>query len=273
MTEEQHKGCLIIVGGHEDRDPKGDRVILREVARRVNKGKLVLATVASRQPEGYFEEYHQAFADLDVGELVELYLHDRGEAWDREKLQVLDDAAGVFFSGGDQLRITSQIGDTGIENKVRALYDRGGVIAGTSAGASVMSETMLVRGTSRETHRIGDLSMAPGLGLIHDVIVDQHFAERGRFGRLIGAVAHNPRFLGMGIDENTAAVVEANKLEVIGEGAVYIVDGSRSAYSNVGDAKTNVTLAMHNLTVHVLAEGNRFDLETREPSPPADEQD
>jgi cyanophycinase len=115
--------------------------------------------------------------------------------------------------------------------------------------------------------------MAPGLGLIHDVIVDQHFAERGRFGRLIGAVAHNPRFLGMGIDENTAAVVEDNKLEVIGEGAVYIVDGSRSAYSNVGDAKTNVTLAMHNLTVHVLAEGNRFDLETREPSPPADEQD
>jgi cyanophycinase len=179
---------------------------------------------------------------------------------------VLDDAGGVFFSGGDQLRITSQIGDTGLEAKVRALFNRGGVIAGTSAGASVMSETMLVRGTSRETHRIGDLSMAPGLGLIKDVIVDQHFAERGRFGRLIGAVAHNPRVLGMGIDENTAAVVEGDDLQVIGAGAIYIVDGSRSTYSNVGDGATEVTLSMHNITVHVLAEGDRFDLANRRPA-------
>ena len=266
MTDERRSGCLIIIGGHEDRDPKGDRVILKEVARHIKKGKLVLATVASRQPEGYFDEYERAFADLGIGELVELYLEDRGEAWDREKLQVLDDAAGIFFSGGDQLRITSQIGDTGIEAKVRALFRRGGLVAGTSAGASVMSETMLVRGTSRETHRIGDLSMAPGLGLISNVIVDQHFAERGRFGRLIGAVAHNPRMLGMGIDENTAAVVEGKQLRVMGEGAVYIVDGSRSTYSNVGDARTDVTLAMHNIAVHVLAEGNRFDMERREPS-------
>ncbi|HEY8592044.1 MAG TPA: cyanophycinase [Sphingomicrobium sp.] len=266
MNDKERKGCLIIIGGHEDRDPQGDRLILKEVARHVKKGKLVLATVASRQPAGYFEEYQNAFADLGIGELVELYLEDRGEAWDREKLQVLDDAAGIFFSGGDQLRITSQIGDTGIEAKVRALFERGGLVAGTSAGASVMSETMLVRGTNRETHRIGDLSMAPGLGLIADVIVDQHFAERGRFGRLIGAVAHNPRMLGMGIDENTAAVVEGRSLSVIGEGAVYIVDGSRSTYSNVGDAKTDVTLAMHNIAVHVLADGNRFDLTSRQPS-------
>src|SRR5438270_11755736 len=145
MAEEPRKGCLVIIGGHEDRDPKGRRSILREVARRVKNGKLVLATVASRQPEGYFEEYRDAFEDLGVGELVELYLHDRGEAWDREKLQVLDEAAGIFFSGGDQLRITSQIGDTGIEAKVRGLFERGGVVAGTSAGAAVMSETMLVR--------------------------------------------------------------------------------------------------------------------------------
>ncbi|HEX8216353.1 MAG TPA: cyanophycinase, partial [Allosphingosinicella sp.] len=206
--ERRRKGCLIIIGGHEDRDPAGERVILKEVARHVRGGKLVLATVASHQPEGYFDDYEKAFGDLDVGELVELYVEDRNEASDREKLSVLDDAAAIFFSGGDQLRITSQIGDTGIEAKVRALYERGGVIAGTSAGASVMSDTMLVKGTSSETHRIGDLHMAPGLGLIRDVIIDQHFAERGRFGRLIGAVAHNPRVLGIGIDEDTAAVVE-----------------------------------------------------------------
>lgn len=258
-------GCLVIIGGHEDRDSRGERRILKEVARHVRGGKLVLATVASHQPEGYFEEYQRAFADLDVGELVELYVEDRGEAGDRDKLAVLDDAAGIFFSGGDQLRITSQIGDTGIEAKVKALFERGGLVAGTSAGASVMSDTMLVKGTSKETHRIGDLHMAPGLGLIRNVIIDQHFAERGRFGRLLGAVAHNPRVLGMGIDEDTAAVVEGRMLRVVGDGAVYIVDTTGVTYSNVAEAKSENTLSIHDVKVHVLAEGDSYDMERRRP--------
>jgi cyanophycinase len=266
--EDRPKGCLIIIGGHEDRDPAGDRAILREVARHVRGGKLVLATVASHQPEGYFDEYQKAFADLDVGELVELYVEERAEAHDREKLSVLDDAAGVFFSGGDQLRITSQIGDTGIEAKVRRLYERGGVVAGTSAGASVMSETMLIKGTSRETHRIGDLHMAPGMGLIRDVIIDQHFAERGRFGRLIGAVAHNPRVLGLGLDEDTAAVVAGDSFRVIGSGAVYVVDGADVSYCNVAEARAECALSMHDVRVHVLSDGDSFDLRTRKPSRP-----
>jgi cyanophycinase len=265
---DNRRGTLIIIGGHEEREPSSERAILKEVAARVDGGKLVLATVASHHPEGYFEEYQRAFRDLDVGELVELYVEDRSEAGDQDKLRVLDDAAGVFFSGGDQLRITSQIGDSAIDEKVRRLYERGGVIAGTSAGASVMSETMLVKGTSQETHRIGDLHMAPGLGLIRDVIIDQHFAERGRFGRLIGAVAHNPRVLGIGVDENTAAVVEGGSLTVLGSGAVYIVDGSRVTYSNLAEARSEVTLSMHNMTVHVLAEGDRFDLASRDPKAP-----
>jgi len=266
--DDRPKGCLIIIGGHEDRDPQGERAILREVARHVRGGKLVLATVASHQPEGYFTEYQKAFADLDVGELVELYVEERAEAHDRAKLSVLDDAAGVFFSGGDQLRITSQIGDTGIEAKVRRLYERGGVVAGTSAGASVMSETMLIKGTSRETHRIGDLHMAPGMGLIRDVIIDQHFAERGRFGRLIGAVAHNPRVLGLGLDEDTAAVVEGDSFRVIGSGAVYVVDGADVSYCNVAEARAECALSMHDVRVHVLSDDDTFDLKTRRPSKP-----
>jgi cyanophycinase len=266
--DERRKGCLIIIGGHEDRDPKGDRAILREVARHVRGGKLVLATVASHQPEGYYDEYERAFADLDVGELVELYVNDRCEAGDREKLQVLDEAAGVFFSGGDQLRITSQIGDTGIEAKVRAIYERGGVVAGTSAGASVMSETMLVKGASKETHRIGDLHMAPGMGLVRDVIIDQHFAERGRMGRLLGAVAHNPRVLGLGIDEDTAALVEGDEFSVIGSGGIYVVDGSDVSYCNVAEARAECALSMHDVRVHVLSDGDRFDLKRRRPIPP-----
>jgi cyanophycinase len=259
------RGTLIIIGGHEDRDPRGDRTILREFARRSNGGKIVLATVASHRPEGYFEEYETAFADLDIGELVELYVEERSQAHDRDKLDVLDDAAAIFFSGGDQLRITSQIGDTSIEDKVRRLYERGGVVAGTSAGASVMSETMLVKGSSKETHRIGDLHMAPGMGLVHNVIIDQHFAERGRMGRLLGAVAHNPRVLGIGIDEDTAAVLQGDEFEVIGSGGIYVVDGTDVSYCNVAEARADCALSMHDVRVHVLSSGDRFNLKTRRP--------
>lgn len=264
------RGALIVIGGGEDRDPKGDRKILREIARRVNGGKVVLATVASHHPQGYFDDYREAFADLGLGNLVELYVEDRGQASDAGKLEVLDDAAAIFFTGGDQLRITSQIADSGIEAKMRAFHARGGLIAGTSAGASVMSETMLVGGASSSTHRIGDLHMAPGLGLVPDVIIDQHFAERGRFGRLIGAVAHNPRLLGIGIDEDTAAIVENGAFQVIGNGAVYAVDGAGVSYCNLSEAEPERVLAMHDMTVHVLGAGDRFDLATRRPSPKRD---
>jgi cyanophycinase len=266
--QERPSGCLIIIGGHEDRDPKNERVILREVARHVKGGKLVLATVASHRPEGYFEEYQAAFSDLDIGELVELYVEERSRAGDEDKLAVLDDAAAVFFSGGDQLRITSQIGDTGIEAKVRAIYERGGLIAGTSAGASVMSETMLVKGSSKETHRIGDLHMSPGMGLVRDVIIDQHFAERGRMGRLLGAVAHNPRVLGLGIDEDTAVMVEGDTFRVIGSGGVYVVDGTDVTYCNLAEARAECALSMHDVRVHVLSDGDGFDLKARKPLPP-----
>lgn len=263
MTDDKRRGTLVIIGGHEDRE--GDRVILREVARRMRGRKLVLATVASHQPEGYFDQYQRAFEDLGVEELVELYVEDRIETEDDEKLRLLDDAEAVFFSGGDQLRITSQIGDTGIESRVRRIFDRGGLVAGTSAGASVMSETMLVKGASAESHRIGDLHMAPGLGLIRDVIIDQHFAERGRFGRLLGAVAHNPRVLGLGIDEDTAIVVEGDRFEVIGSGAVYAVDGSHVSHSNIAEASSQEALSMHDVRLHVLASGDAFDLRARRP--------
>jgi cyanophycinase len=263
----ERKGPLIIIGGHEERDPEGKRIILKEIARRVAGSKLVLATIASHKPEGYFDEYQRAFEGLGIGELVELYLEERAEAEAEEKLKILDDAAGIFFSGGDQLRITSQLGDTPIEQRVLALHRRGGLIAGTSAGATAMSETMLVRGTSSETHRIGDLHMAPGLGLLRDVIIDQHFAERGRFGRLLGAVAHNPRVLGMGIDEDTAAIVEKDELRAIGSGAVYIVDAHHVTHSNVAEARPERVLSMHDVRVHVLGTGDGFDLKTRRPSP------
>ncbi len=256
-------GPLFIIGGHEDRE--GDRVILKAVAEAVGPRKLVLATVASHNPDGYYESYRDAFDDLGIGELVELYLEDRAETHDPEKLALLDDAAGVFFSGGDQLRISSQLGDTPIEERIREIRAQGGVIAGTSAGASVMSDTMLVRGPSSESYRIGDLHMAPGLGMLRDAIIDQHFAERGRIGRLLGAVAHSPRVLGIGIDEDTAIVVEGEDFRVLGSGAVYVVDGETVSQSNIAEGSQEGALSIYDVRLHVLSSGDGFDLATRRP--------
>jgi cyanophycinase len=256
-------GVLIAIGGHEDKE--GDQTILKEVVRRLKGDVLVVATVASHEPEGYFDSYQKVFSDLGVKELRELYIDERAEAADAQKLAVFDDAAGVFFTGGDQLRISSQVGDTPVETRVRDILAAGGVIAGTSAGASMMSETMLVRGPSQESYRIGDLHMAPGLGLVRDMIIDQHFAERGRIGRLLGAVAHNPRVLGVGIDENTAVIIEGDRLRVLGAGAIYVVDGTDVSHSNVAEAKLEQALSMHDVRLHVLSSGDTFDLESRRP--------
>jgi cyanophycinase len=258
------QGTLVIIGGHEDHD--GDRLILKRVASLVTDGRLVLATVASHEPEGYLQKYRGSFAKLGVTDVRELYVRDVSEARSRENIKLLEGVQAVFFSGGDQLRITSQIGGTPVFDRILEIYKAGGVIAGTSAGASMMSETMLVTGPSSASFRMGDVRMAPGLGLLPDVIIDQHFAERGRIGRLIGAVAQNPRELGIGIDEDTAIVVHGEEFSVIGTGAVYLVDASRVTHSDVADARASATVSVHDLTLHVLSAGDGFDLRTRRPS-------
>lgn len=277
MSGEEHRprartGTLVIIGGHEDK--KGDREILAEVARRVREhgrgrggaSKIVVTTVASHEPEGYFEQYERVFKDLGVKEVVELPIANRSEANDPRRTDCMEGASGLFFTGGDQLKITSQIGDTPIQNRIQDLYQSGGVVAGTSAGASALCDTMLVRGTSQATHRIGDLHMAPGLGMIRGVIIDQHFAERGRMGRLLGAVAHNPQELGIGIDEDTAIVVEGDRsFYVKGNGAVYVVDGDGISYSNIADEQENRVLSLYDVKIHVLSNGDAFDLPTRRP--------
>lgn len=256
-------GPIIVIGGHEDK--AGERVILRAVAEALHGRKLVLATVASHEPEGYFEAYEKAFTDLGVTDLVELYLNDRAETHDDDKVSLFDGAGGVFFTGGDQLRISSQIGDTPIEDRIRQVWANGGVLAGTSAGASVMSDTMLVRGSSAGSYRVGDLQMSPGLGIMRDVIIDQHLAERGRIGRLLGAVAHSPRVLGIGIDEDTAIFVEGRHFRVLGSGAVYVVDGAGVTQSNIAEEQEERPLSIYDVRLHVLTSGDAFDLQDRRP--------
>ena len=257
---------LIIIGGKEERT--SEEVILAEVARRVGAGKLVVSTVAiPSNPDGLFEEYEKAFRALGVKHVYNLAIADRHEATLESKLRILDNATAVFFTGGDQVKITSQIGDTPVFRRIQEIYDDGGLIAGTSAGAAVMSETMLVTGGDGESHVVGEsVRMAPGLGLIGGVIIDQHFMERGRVGRLLGAVAQNPKNLGIGIDEDTAIVVErGNGFYVLGAGAVYVIDGSDVSYSNLAEEAMKKTLSIYDVRMHVLSQGDRFDLLNRRP--------
>jgi cyanophycinase len=265
-TMSEKKGTLIVIGGHEDKE--NEKIILQEVARRIGRGKLVITTVASHEPEGLFSSYERIFRSLGVEHIYKLEIEDRVEAKSEAKLRILDDATGVFFTGGDQLRITSQLGDTPIYQRIQDIYKKeGGIIIGTSAGASVVCETMLVYGDSDESHRVrSNLLMAPGFGLIKDVVIDQHFAERGRIGRLIGAIAQNPRNLGIGIDEDTAIVIEHGKsFYVLGSGAVYVVDGSEVTYSNIAEARAASVMSIYNVTLHILCQEDCFNLLTRQP--------
>lgn len=259
MTETT--GPLIIIGGHEDKE--GDRAILAEVARRVAGGRLVIATVASHKPDGYFDAYREALAPLGVTDLAELYLESRDEAFDTDHVALIDSAAGIFFSGGDQQRIADMIRGTPLETRLQRLHARGGVIAGTSAGASMMGATMMVGGPSERSHRIGELKMTAGLGLIHGVVIDQHFAERGRIGRLLGAIAAHPEDIGIGIDEDTAIVVEGGCFTVIGAGGVTIVDASGASLPRASGDPASRTLSIRDVRLHLLSAGDTFDLAGR----------
>src|ERR1700712_1555334 len=177
MAATRGSGTLIIIGGHEDKDD--DPLILKEVVRRVGDGKLVVATVASEGPDALWEDYHRVVRRLGVKHLYRLDVESREDAFSDRKRDILDDADAVFFTGGDQLKITTLIGATPLCERLREIYATGGTICGTSAGASVMSDTMLVGGGGDGSARIGQtVRMAPGLALVSDVLIDQHFAER-----------------------------------------------------------------------------------------------
>jgi cyanophycinase len=264
------KGTVVAIGGHEDR--VGDKHILRAVAEQLGPGgKIVVCTVASAEPNSLWEEYQSAFRSLGVSHAYRLDIASREDASSPRAMRILEGATGVFFTGGDQLKITSQIGDTPTFSRIREIYEQGGVVAGTSAGASVMSETMLVTNSTDASYRIKSaLLMAPGLGFASDMLIDQHFSERGRMARLVGAISQNPRVLGVGIDEDTALILEHERsFRVLGAGAVYVVDASKTTHSNIGEEEADRTLSTFGIVVHMLSQGDRFDLSTRTPSPGA----
>lgn len=260
----QHaNGTLIIVGGNEDKT--GDLTILKEIAKKAGNGKLIVATVASEIPMDVWSTYLRIFKNLGVHTIQHLNISQPEEARSIDVDELFKDANVFFFTGGDQLKITTKLGGSPILDYLLELYKNGGTIAGTSAGAAVMGKMMLVGGENTESHKVGNWMMAPGLSLLENMIVDQHFAQRGRIGRLLGAVSMNPGILGIGIDEDTAIVVEKTAFKVLGANAVYIVDGTGVTYTNISEASAEKTMSCHDVRLHILSEKESFDLNTRRP--------
>lgn len=263
---QQPKGNLIIIGGHEEK--QGDCEILTEVVKQLHKGrgKLTIVTVATQLPQEVADEYRDVFTRLGVKQIDVLDIRTREEAYDEANVKKIADASVVFLTGGDQLRITSQVGDSLVFRCMQEIYRKGATIAGTSAGAAAMPETMLIGGANDASNKISALSMAPGLAFISGVVIDSHFAERGRMGRLLGAVSQNPRNVGLGIDEDTAVVAQSDgTLRVIGSGAVYVVDGTGISYSSLSEQNPEGVVSINDVTLHVLGADDRFDLNQRRP--------
>jgi cyanophycinase len=257
------KGAIVLIGGAEDKE--GERGILREVARRAKTGPLLVCTAGSSIPDEQFQLYRPLFRGLGIRAVTHIPIAHRDSADDPAAADIVAKSKAFFFTGGDQLRITSNLAGSRLHRAIVDLYYAGGTIAGTSAGASALGHTMPVS-TVADEHRVAAASqLLPALGLIPDVIVDQHFAQRGRMGRLIAGVAENPRLLGIGIDENTALVWQRGSFQVLGAGAVYVVDGRELTGSNVAEAPRSSAMSAFDLRLHVLSAGDGFDVPARRP--------
>ena len=261
---ESNSKQLIIIGGAEDK--KEDCEILREFVRRAGgtKARIIIMTAATELPREVGENYIRVFERLGAEDARIVDTETRDDASSSSALEAVSKATGIFFTGGDQARITSVIKDTELDRAIHKRFAEGAVIAGTSAGAAMMPDKMIVEGDSQTNPRIEIINMGPGLGFLPGVVIDQHFLQRGRLGRLISALIQEPADLGFGIDENTAMVVTDRQVEIIGEGSVTIVD-VEDTYDNMGEILKDEALAICGAKLHILPRGYKFDLKTRQP--------
>jgi cyanophycinase len=256
-------GPVMLIGGAEDKIR--DKVILARFAEaaRGAEGHVVVISTASSLGDLATERYRELLTGLGIGRVTGLRPEERSQADDPDVGRALSDATGVFLTGGNQLRLSSVVAGTRLADAIHLANDRGAVVAGTSAGASAMAAHMMAFGRSGESPKHRMAQMAAGLGLLTGVVIDQHFSERGRFGRLLAVVANSPSLVGIGLDEDTAAVVHADRtLEVIGRGAVTVVDGSH-VVTDAHQAKAHRPFLVSGAIVHSLPSGTWFDLRGR----------
>ncbi|RYZ57295.1 MAG: cyanophycinase [Proteobacteria bacterium] len=260
-------GSLIIIGGAEDK--KNDKTILKEFVRMAGgpKAQILIMTVATELPVEVGAEYIQVFKSIFDGDasVETLHIASRGEANDPESLAKIDKATGVYFTGGDQFRITRILGGTKTDMLLHDRYESGLILGGTSAGASMMSSIMIIQGPAETTAKRGMTRLGAGLEFLPGVIIDQHFAQRGRINRLLAAIAQYPHHLGIGIDENTALIVEGTRCRVVGEGSITVLDAG-DACEGIGEKfETDENLAICDVRLHLLTSGHGYDLRNRTP--------
>lgn len=266
MALDDRNGQLVIIGGAEDRE--NDCQILREFIRCAGglEAKIVVMTVATEQTREVGDDYTRTFERLGVEDVRILDTMYREDTHSESSLRAIQKATGVFFTGGDQARIIDTLKGTEIHKLLHQRFAAEGlVIAGTSAGAAMMPDTMIVEGDAETNPRVDMTEMGPGMGFLPGIAIDQHFAQRGRIGRLLSAMIQQSTNLGLGIDENTAAIVSGNIVRVVGGGAITVVDMANSTHNNLSEVLRDEDLALCGVNMHILPDGYGFDLDTRTP--------
>jgi cyanophycinase len=262
------RGYIVPIGGAEDKI--SDRTILRrfiEICGGPHARIAIIPTASELPTTG--RKYEQVFERLGVAWARELPYKTRADTERQDWLETLQEATGVFVTGGNQLRLSTILGGTEVATTLRRRNARGMHIGGTSAGAAFVSEHMIAGGKAGSTPRAGEIVLAPGLGLTNRIIVDQHFRERDRLGRLMAAIAYNPFMVGMGLDENTAGFIGPdNRMEIVGVGGITVIDVSQLEYSGMATAREGSPVNLVGVRLHVLSHGATFDLETRIATPP-----
>ena len=264
VPEGHTRGFIIPIGGAEDK--VGDDIILKrfvELAGGRDARLVVIPTASELRDTGRRDA--RIFEGLRARSVAVLPFESRRECEDAESLAKLGEATGVFLTGGNQLRLSTVIGGTAVAKALRRRNAAGVHVAGTSAGAAFLSEHMIAFGDEGSTPRSDMVTLAPGLGLSNRVIVDQHFRQRDRLGRLLAALSYNPFAVGVGLDEDTAAFLDhRNHLEVVGSGAITLVDPSEVQYSSMDSTRKGEPVTLLGVRVHVLAHGAGFDVEARQ---------
>ena len=262
------RGYIIPIGGAEERE--SDPRILRRFVDICGgeDARIAIIPTASQLPDTG-TRYERVFEKIGVGSVTSLPFEQRRDCKREDWLAVLAEADGVFLTGGNQLRLSTTLGGTDVARLLRRRHREGLHVAGTSAGAAIMSEHMIAFGDSGSTPRADMVTLAPGLGLIDRMIVDQHFRQRDRLGRLLTALAYNPEGIGIGLDEDTAAFLGPdNVLVARGSGALTIVDPADVEFTSMDSSHRDDPVCIIGLRVHVLTAGATFDMTTREAAPP-----
>ena len=266
-------GHLLVIGGAEDK--YNERRILKKFLELAGgeKAEVLIVPVASDFPEFAADVYTQAFRNLGVAKPRVLRATSRQDIVDADVDSLLEGVTGIFMTGGDQMRLVSLLGGTKLADKIRStVRSKNIVLAGTSAGAAAMSTTMVVRGEPSSHPYKSAVRLSPGLGFLKNIIIDQHFTERGRISRLVTAVSYNPYNLGIGIDENTAIILDGKGLlEVFGQGSITIVDGSGITFNEIAEVGDNESFSVCGVQFHILRDGLSYNYLDRLSIQPAGE--